>query len=276
MDGRADGTAEGMAGKAAGSGVTARCRATHGVSFSPLLTLFALAAIASPACGDLSLEQARDLGTSSDVALSPPMFWADFGAPVGALPVGACEVARAEACGAGQALDTTNAFFGIDASVDVGCDGATARCFAQTFARVGYELDVRKDDGFMAVAPHDGSASVRVLDLSYVVPANTLTFDVPRVDVYVGPAGTRREIDAGVERAGTLTDLRAGEAFAVERHLDLSEGSAARALVERSLAAFEPFVFLLVMAPRLEAGAAIPAGLLEIDLLQTVRRGGRG
>jgi hypothetical protein len=256
--------------------VTGRCHASAG---APLLLLVAslLLTLAAPACDDQSLDQSRDqtLDTSSDIALSPPVFWADFGAPVGALPMTACEVERSEACGAGQALDTTNAFFGIDASVDVGCDGATARCFAQTYARVGYELDVRNDDGFMARASHDGSASVRMLDLSYVVPANTLTFDVPRVDVYVGPAGTRREIDAGVERVGTLTDIRAGAAFTAERHLDVAEGSPARALIERSLAACEPFVFVLVMAPRLEAGAEVPAGLLAIDLLPKVRLGPR-
>jgi hypothetical protein len=210
-----------------------------------------------------------------DVDLSPHPFRADFGPSSGTIPTAACDPVMPGLCGSAQVLAvTTSDGSPADVNVNVGCDSGTRRCFAEAHARLVYELDVLQDDAFVTKVERRAISFVRMLDIAYTMPTNTLTFAVPRVDVYVGPAGSRTESDAGVSIVDGISSIGAGETFVDEqRHLTLSDGSAARTLIEQSIQAKKPFVFMLVTAPRLEGGAPAPGGAFEIDLLPKVRLG---
>jgi len=57
------------------------------------------------------------------------------------------------------------------------------------------------------------------------------------------------------------------------RNVALEDGSTARDFIEASVIQRQPFVFVLVMAPRLDAGAPLPAGVLEVSLIPRLRVG---
>jgi hypothetical protein len=210
-----------------------------------------------------------------DVALSSHPFNADFSPSNGTIPTITCDPTMPGLCGLGQVLAvTTSDGSPADVNVDVGCDSGTNRCFAEAHARLVYELDVLQDDAFVTKVERRAISFVRMLDIAYTMPTNTLTFAVPRVDVYVGPMGARTESDAGVSIVDSITSIGAGTTFVDEpRHLMLADGSPARTLIEQNVQSKTPFVFMLVTAPRLEAGAPAPGGAFEIDLVPTVRLG---
>src|SRR5262249_50407585 len=114
---------------------------------------------------------------------------------------------------------------------------------------------------------------VRAVDLAYTVPTNTLTFDVPATAVYVGPPGTTRETDPGVASVGSLAPVTAGTPVSDERHLVLKDGSPARSVVENSIRARDKFVFVMVLAPRIDAGAPLPAGALAVRMIPRILLG---
>jgi len=209
------------------------------------------------------------------VELAPHAYPADFGPSNGTIPVVACDATMPSVCGTGQTLAVTTADGApADVSVAVGCDSGTARCFAEAHARLGYELDVLQDDAFVTKVERRAISVVRTIDLAYTMPKNTLTFDVPRIDVYVGPAGSTLETDTGVALVDSVSGIAAGTTFIDERrHLTLADASPARTLIEQSIQAKTPFVFLVVTAPRLDAGKPLPGGAFELDVYPTVSLG---
>jgi hypothetical protein len=211
-----------------------------------------------------------------DVPLSPHAYQADFGTSSGMIPTVACDATMPTVCGTGQTLAvTTTDGAPADVSVDIGCDATTSRCFAEAHALLTYELDVLQDDAFVTKVERRAISVVRSVDLAYTLPTNTLTFDVPRIDVYVGPVGTKAETDPGVVLVDSVQSITAGLTFGddARRHLTLADDSPARTLIASSIQSKTPFVFVLVTAPRLDAGAPVPGGAFEIDIYPTLGLG---
>ena len=148
-----------------------------------------------------------------------------------------------------------------------GCDASVSRCFIQANAVVRYTVDVLQDEGFTDKVARRSVSAVRMLDVTYRIPVNTTTFDIPKIDVLVGPAGSRLPTDPGMALVDTVASLPAGTAFVDQpRHLTVTDGSPARDLIERNIKAKTAFVFMLTMTPRLESGSPVPAGALQVEL----------
>jgi hypothetical protein len=238
-------------------------RARHGPDFAALGIVLACVGACNPDVFDV------------DVSLAPHAYPADFGPSRGTIPTVACDATMPAVCGTGQTLAVTTADGApADVSVDLGCDATTARCFAEAHARFSYELDVLQDDAFITKVERRAISVVRSIDLAYTMPTNTLTFDVPRIDVYVGPAGTKTVTDAGVALVDSISTIAAGTTFVDDRrHLTLAGGSPARTLIEQSIQAERAFVFVSVTAPRLGAGAPLPGGAFELEVYPTLGLG---
>lgn len=208
-----------------------------------------------------------------DVSFATRSFTADFGAQGGTIPTVTCDPAAPDACGRGEIVQAVSD--GDVARVSIGCDAATGRCHAQADASLAYELSVLAENDFVTKVERKAVSFVRMLDLAYAVPVNTLTFAVPRIDFFVGPAGARVPTDAGVVAIDSIENLAAGKTVPVEdaAHLTLQDQSPARTLIESSIRAREPFVLMFQTSPRVEAGQPVPAGKLEIDLYPKVRVG---
>jgi hypothetical protein len=230
------------------------------------LVVIALACL-GPACSDLF-----------DVDLAKQTVAADFGPSPGTVPSIACDASTAEACGpAGPTPLPTSAVAGggapLAASVTLACDPGTGHCYAQASGSIAFSLEVLQADDLGTRLARHSLGFVHAVDIGYTAPTNTLTFAVPSMDVLVGPAGTTDPAAAGVATVGTIGPFPAGTPFTDRRHLVLSDGSPARALVESSVNAKEPFVLLVTFAPRFDAGAPLPGGAFEVDLYPRIEIG---
>jgi hypothetical protein len=210
-------------------------------------------------------------GCSTDILdvgvdLQPRTYSADFGNTQGTIPTVPCDPSQADACLASAGAVQGSVPNGT-AQAQLACDGSTDRCFAQAHAEMSFPIDVLQEDDFVTRVKRDAVVIVRSIDIAYRVPINTLTFDVPEIRVSVGPAGSTSAGDAGVVPIGSTVLLPAAAIIGEPpQHLTVADDTPARSLIENSIMNQQTFVIIATMDPRLEAGAAIPAGQLQVDL----------
>jgi hypothetical protein len=205
-----------------------------------------------------------------DVALTTRTFVADFGSQSGNIPTVMCSDAAAqEVCGASPSVgvDTSSAT-GVpsDVQVTLGCDTSTAQCFAQASAHLSQPVDVLQDDAFVTRVERHALSFVHLVDVAYTIPANTLTFEIPQIDIYAGPAGSTRETDPGVAIVGSTQPVPAGTVITDAQHVTIDDDTPARPVIEHAIENQQEFVFVIVANPRLESGAPIPAGSVQVDV----------
>ena len=205
-----------------------------------------------------------------DVDLTARTFAMDFGSRSGTVPTVMCTDAVAqEVCGASPSVGAnTSSATGVpsDVQVTLGCDPTTSNCFAQASAHLSQPVDVLQDDAFVTRIERHALSFVQLLDVAYTIPVNTLTFDIPQIDIYAGPAGSTRETDPGVALVGSTQPVPAGTVVNAPQHVTISDATPARPLIEHAIENKQEFVLVVVANPRLEAGAPIPAGSVQIDV----------
>jgi hypothetical protein len=202
------------------------------------------------------------------VNLQSQVYRADFGGQMGQIPTLACDPSAPQACGEGTSgvVDTTPTGVPGEVTVALGCDDTTARCFARADARLTMAVDLLQEEDFETKVQRRAVSLVRVVDVGYTVPANTLTFEVPQVDIYAGPEGSRHETDPGVAFVGSTAPIGPGATFTDEQHVAITDDTPAQPVIEDAIRNQRTFVFLVVLSPRLESGSAIPAGAIEIQV----------
>jgi hypothetical protein len=202
-----------------------------------------------------------------DVDLHRQTYSADFGNAQGTIPVVACDPAGPDVCGA--AIGSTEVASGTaTAEVQTACDVTMLRCFARARVVGANTVNILQDDAFVTKVERRAVVIVREADIAITVPVNTLTFGVPAIQIYVGPAGAVRETDTGVVAVGVTEPIAAGATVGdgAARHLVVRDGSPAHTFLAQSVGNKQTMVFLVVITPRLDAGAPVPAGAIEVDL----------
>jgi len=203
-----------------------------------------------------------------DVNLSPQTFKLDFGQQTGMMPTVACSGA-ADPCGSVPALAfDTSGQSGGPSSVDVAlaCDANAGTCYAQASARASQTMGVLQGDGTWSAIERHSLGLVKSADIAYTIPANTLNFDIPHVDIYAGPAGSTRETDPGVASLGSTGAIKAGVTSTETSHVAVGDGNPGRSVIEDAISNKRDFVFIAVASPRLDAGSPVPAGAVQIDV----------
>jgi hypothetical protein len=212
-----------------------------------------------------------------DVDLQQASFVVDFGSFQGTVPAIACDPNAPAACTAAaigaQALVDQSGVGPADTQITAQCDAATSQCYAVAATHDAVSIEALTGDSLGAKLARRGTSFVHAIDVRYTVPANTLTFDLPSVDVFIGPPGSTVGGDPGVAAAGTLAQIAAGATFTVMRHLVVADGTPAHALVEDSVRAERPIVIILQASPRADAGARIPAGALQVQVYPRITVG---
>ena len=219
----------------------------------------------------LALCAACGAGCSTDVfdlevALDAQSYAFDFGKAQGMIPTVTCDPAAPGVCGTAPAIAVDPAL-GVPANVEVslGCDAASRRCFAQAAARVAQPMVVQAGD-----LARETISYVKFADLAYTVPANSLTFAIPSIDIYAGPAGSQRETDPGVAPLGTTAPIPAGTTIETQQHLIIDDDTPARPLIEDASRNLDEIAFIVVVNPRIDAGGAIPAGVIQVNVYPSV------
>jgi hypothetical protein len=174
-----------------------------------------------------------------------------------------------EVCGSGQtfAVDTSSTT-GVpsDVQVELGCDPGNSLCYMQASAHASQTVAVLQDDDLGSRIGRNALGFVQLADVAYTIPSNTLTFDIPQLDIYAGPAGSRLETDPGVALVGSTQPITAGTVVTDPLHVILDKDTPARPVIEDAIENKQDFVFIVVANPRLDAGAPVPAGAVQIDV----------
>jgi hypothetical protein len=203
-----------------------------------------------------------------DVNLAPQSFRLDFGQQSGTIPTVACSDA-ADVCSdmPPLAVDTSSQT-GMPSQVEVaaGCDTSSGQCYAQASARVAQTMSVLQGDGVVSKIERHSLGFVKIADVAYTIPVNTLTFDIPKIDIYAGPAGAVRETDPGVASVGSTQPITAGKTTTESLHLTITKDTPARSVIEDAVSNKRDFVFIAVATPRMSAGSPVPAGAVQIDI----------
>jgi hypothetical protein len=191
----------------------------------------------------------------------------DFGSTQGTVPIVACNPAGPSTC----SLDSPQIDAAIGAipgavTLSLGCDGSTNRCYGEAKARVALTFAVLQDDDLATRVERHAASFVQEATLAYTVPVNTLTFGVPQIDIYTGPEGSLRETDKDVVVVGSIPALAAATTLATEQQLKLDGDSPARKSIADAVGDRRAFVVIIAITPRLDGGAPVPAGQIEIAL----------
>jgi len=204
-----------------------------------------------------------------DVDLAKQSFALDFGQQTGTMPTVACDASGGACSAAGGSVNfDASSTAGVPSTVDVSvaCDTGSGLCYATANARASQTVGVLQDDSFSSKVGRNTLSLVKLADIAYTIPSNTLTFDIPHVDVYAGPAGSTRETDPGVALVGTTQPIMAGVTSADAQHLMIDDDSPARPVIEHAVENKQDFVFIVVASPRMNAGSTVPAGAIQIDI----------
>ena len=202
-----------------------------------------------------------------DVDLAQQTFTLDFGQQSGTMPAIACDDASAGACGSAPPFDVDTydrRACRRPSTSTLGCDAASQQCYAQVNARAAQTVAVLQDDDFSSKVARHALSFVKLSDVAYTIPSNTLTFDIPQADVYAGPAGSTRETDPGVALLGSTQPITAGTPITDAQHMTINDDTPARPVIEHAVENKQDFVFIVVASPRLNAGNPVPAGAIQI------------
>jgi hypothetical protein len=202
-----------------------------------------------------------------EVHLDTQTYKANFGATPGTIPVVSCDPAAPVDCQIQTPLvDTAIAGLPGAISVKVGCDADTSLCYGEAETRVALTFAVLQDDDFSTNVERRAVSLVREATLAYTVPVNTLTFGLPEIGIYAGPAGSQRETDPGVEALGKIPAVAPGSPLLTEQLVKIDGDSPARKAIEKAIGARKPFVLIIAVTPRVDAGDPMPGGSIEIDM----------
>ena len=201
-----------------------------------------------------------------EVALDAQSYAFDFGKAQGTIPTVTCDPAAPGVCGSAPPI-SVDPSLGVPANVEVslGCDAGSRHCFAQAAARVSQPMVVQAGD-----LARESISYIQFADIAYTVPTNSLTFQVPSIDVYAGPGGSQRETDPGVALLGTTAAIPAGTTITTEQHLIIDDDTPARPLIEDAIRNLDELAFIVVVTPRIDAGGAMPAGVIRVNVYPSV------
>src|SRR5262245_54036585 len=182
------------------------------------------------------------------IQLSQQTFTLDFGQQSGTMPAVACADEPAACTPETTVNIDTSTTTGVPSTVEVavGCDGGSGLCYAQASTRAAQTLGVLQGDNLGDKIGRNSLSFVERVNIANTIPPNTLTFDIPQIDVYAGPAGSTRETDPGVAVVGSTQPITAGTIVSEPQFVTINDDTPARPVIENAIEDQQDFVFILV------------------------------
>ena len=104
---------------------------------------------------------------------------------------------------------------------------------------------------------------------------NTATFDIPALQLYIGPSGAKQPTDQGVVALGTLQPIKSMTLIPEgSQHVLITEGTAAHDkfsyYVQNPMV---PFVLMVAATKTVRGGEPIPAGKIQVVIKPSITVG---
>ncbi len=207
---------------------------------------------------------------------------ADFGTQSGAIPPLACTAANASACAAVPAPAGVSGW-------QAGCDATAGQCFGQADLRIQQSVTAADPSSVNSAIGQQAAHYLESIDIAYTIPANTLTFALAKIQLYVvqnpvAGGGGSGAPDGGViveqtpasptdVLVGNVAPLAPGQVVSSERHLSLDGSDPAFTAISSQVEAGQDLVLALVVSPRVVAGAPLPGGAIQVVCVPTLHFG---
>ena len=200
------------------------------------------------------------------IGLSSQTYGHDFGTTSGKVPKIACP-ATPDPCGAlaGQVPGASNGR----------CDEALKVCAADVSVVLPSTVNLSMDSSFASSVGSKAVRFVHTIDLAYGVNMNSTTFDIPPLQLYIGPSGAKQPTDQGVVALGTLQAIPRGTLIpAGSQHVTILEGTAAHDkfayYVQNPMV---PFVLMVATKTTVRGDDPIPAGKIQLVIKPSITVG---
>lgn len=204
----------------------------------------------------------------TDIRLQRQVYSQDFGRNSGKVPAVPCS-GQADTC-----QQVSSVVQGVPARGV--CDPQSMRCQAEASVTLSYPVNLSEDPAFQSGVAGRAVQFVRAAELGYSLPINTLTFDIPEIEIYIGPQNARNKTDPGVVLIGKVGPFTRGQTISdsAPMTLAIADGSPARTQLEQNIKNPKaPFVFLIHAQPRISGGDDVPAGRMELHLFPKITVG---
>ena len=145
-------------------------------------------------------------------------------------------------------------------SCEAQCNAESGQCELEATYRDIQEIDLR--DQVSSKLEKFVLDRVSVTSLQYSIRENSLNIDIPRIDIYVGPATMRTEEDEGAVKLFTIPRVPAGESIESVSVDSFPEGKTAFEVFARDYET--PFSMLVTIQYMTEAGETMPKGSAKI------------
>ena len=207
------------------------------------------------------------------ITLQSQSYNADFGNASGNVTSVPCNSQSDPCTAAANQVAASAASSG--ATVTGVCDTGTMTCTAKVNATVSYPVDLSKDQSFTTSVAGKAVAVVKSISLKYGVPKNTVSIDIPQLDLYIAPQGVTTIPDSravlidhipSIAKRTTLPD-DSGD-------ITIQTSSQAGAIFVDSIKnPSKPFTLLINTKPVVKAGDPLPAGQLTIKVTPQITVG---
>ena len=155
------------------------------------------------------------------------------------------------------------------------CDDAQKSCVADVSVVLPSTVNLSMDSSFASSVGSKAVRFVHTIDLAYGVNMNSTTFDIPPLQLYIGPSGAKQPTDQGVVALGTLQAIPRGTLIpAGSQHVTILEGTAAHDkfayYVQNPMV---PFVLMVATKTTVRGDDPIPAGKIQLVIKPSITVG---
>lgn len=197
------------------------------------------------------------------ITLQTQTYTLNLGTNSGKVPTAACTTETDNCSQAASGIT-----LGPGSTVVGKCDPAARSCTAEVTAVLTYPVTLAEDQSFATSVGGKAVNVVRSIELSYGVPTNMTTVDLPISDLYIGPQNAKSPTDQGVVLIDKIAAIPRGTTIPDgSRKITIADGTPAR---EKFVYYVQnpkvPFVLMLVTKPVVRAMQDLPAGKLELKL----------
>jgi hypothetical protein len=207
------------------------------------------------------------------ITLQTQEYKGNFGTSTGTVPTASC-TAQADPCAQASGPVST-AVASSGATVTGICDTTAMKCTAQINATLSYPVTLSQDQSFATGVAGKAVSAVHSIQLKYGIPKNTLSFNLPELDLYIAPQGVTKVDDPQAVFIDKIPAVPKGQTSA--------DGSGAITVDTASKAGTQfvyyiqnpqkTFTLLVNAKPVVHAGDAMPAGEIWVHVTPTITVG---